>query len=280
VTYRKNLLRHLVRYKEQILNIRASGTWSRKGKETDVGHILPKPLAKENLAGPLRDACWAYVHGPAQGIKLHRFFHHLNSSQAMCFNLFYPFVAEQDKAMPILLETLGLPPTTVSPAFERVLDRRENTNFDFSLETTKGPFAFFEVKLSEDGFGEADAKQPDKYAWKLREFHQESLSRYIDGSWLELHAFMLRYQVLRNISYTCKFPQSTLFFVAPRANEKLRDSLAEIPDICRNGLTNRVRVLYLEDLIVKLEQASAGDRTLSTHWQHFRQKYLFGPIEG
>jgi hypothetical protein len=276
-TYESRLKAHLVRFKEEALNISESGTWRRKGKETVVPHILPPELAHRNLLPLYQDECWTYMNHPATKVKDHMYFHHLNSSQAMCLNLFFPFVADGGRLLPVLLEMLDLPQAPAHPHFEKVFDANENTNFDFYLEDNGGvPLAFFEVKLSEEGFGGANSKDVEKYRRKLDEYHQEHLSKYIKPKWLELDAFMVRYQVLRNLSYACKHAGSTLFFVVPKANEKLTEPLAELRDICPSELMDRVRVVYIEDFVEDILASSEvrKDRKLLTHFQEFKAKYV------
>jgi hypothetical protein len=80
-SYQDRLKTHLAAYKEQVLGITSSGTWHRNGKETEVKHILPIDVAKQNLLPHYREECWKYMESPANGIKKHLYFHHLNSSR-------------------------------------------------------------------------------------------------------------------------------------------------------------------------------------------------------
>src|SRR5437764_1473263 len=115
MTYQDSLKAHLVKYKHNALGIKACGTWRAKdGVEREYPHILPHQDLKKNVLAPYRDEFWSDFdsrkvndHG-GQAIKLHEGFSHLNSSQAMCFNLFYPLIKDSVWAAKFSAEILGL----------------------------------------------------------------------------------------------------------------------------------------------------------------------------
>jgi hypothetical protein len=54
-----------------------------------------------------------------------------------------------------------------------------------------------------------------------------------------------------------------LFLVVPKANEALQHAIQELPRIIGGRLKNRVRVLYLEDVMDKVElPGRAAERSL------------------
>lgn len=132
--YTERLLAHLCRYKTVRLGIAEDGIWARTGRP--YPHILPVAQLEQNILPGLRDAFWPYAH--AEGIKLHRDFHHLNSSQAFAFNLFFPFFPPDGDPRP-LLAALELPTLPVAHwGFEAVLDTDEGSNFDVHWTYTGG----------------------------------------------------------------------------------------------------------------------------------------------
>ena len=78
--YNEALQQHLTRYKQDRLGIREDGNY--KGKP--YGHILPQALRYLNILEPIRHELQRYLQDHPQ-VKLHQFFHHLNSSQAFSF---------------------------------------------------------------------------------------------------------------------------------------------------------------------------------------------------
>ena len=99
--YQIRLRRHLSEYKLSRLGISEEGIWRRNGKR--YPHILPESHRVENLLETYRADLDAYIERTST-LERHRDFHHLNSSQAMCLNLFYPFFAapEADSLSPLI----------------------------------------------------------------------------------------------------------------------------------------------------------------------------------
>jgi hypothetical protein len=207
-------------------------------------------------------------------VKLHRFFHHLNSSQALCFNLFFPFIGEDGKTVDSrLVKALGIDDQgCYTGYFEKVFDKDENTNFDFYLESDSGQKVFFELKYSEAEFG--SCKNDPKHCDKLEKHYRPLLQEYIEASWLEEKTFFRNYQVLRNMSYLGRHRESRLFFIFPKASESLAKSGETIAKIQAKSFGERVRVLYLEDLVERILDVTKDDPTLQHYFQEFKKKYV------
>ena len=108
--------------------------------------------------------------------KPHRYAHHLNSSQVLCYEFFRPLLDKKgsqlvarDSMMQPVLKAMGLPSEIFLGAraeFEKEFDDGEGTNFDFYLESANGKSRLFiEVKYTEQGFGTCDDNDAhrDKY---------------------------------------------------------------------------------------------------------------------
>jgi len=106
--YSKDLQRHLTFYKGMRLGVREPGIFLYKGKEVRCGHILPRELKWLNVLEPFRTEVRAYLSAN-KDIRLHKYFHHLNSSQAFTLNLFYPFLEGGPASSSALLRALGVP---------------------------------------------------------------------------------------------------------------------------------------------------------------------------
>ncbi|MBL0144322.1 MAG: hypothetical protein IPP91_20015 [Betaproteobacteria bacterium] len=96
-TYQDRLKDHLSQYKVSKLGITANGIWTRNKQA--YSHILPAARKFENFLGAFREELRSLVE-ESDEITLHRDFHHLNSSQAMCLNLFFPLAADEEKEDP------------------------------------------------------------------------------------------------------------------------------------------------------------------------------------
>lgn len=278
MNYRERLRAHLVKYKFRVLGVRANAAWKgpRTGVLAEQPHLLPAEHLRLNILAPYRERFWAeFEAGRAErrSLELHRDFAHLNSSQAMCFNLFYPLVVDRGWAGAFVQQVLGLKdaaPRTL--AFEYVEDPQENTHFGFFAQLDSGAKLYFETRLAELGFGTAELGA--RHREKLASVYAPRLAPLVDAKWLEPEAFYRRYQLMRNLCYLDR-PANLLFLVVPKASESLQQALQVLPEITAGALNGRVRVLYLEDLMERLKTLLRGrDELLKAHYREFRDKYL------
>jgi hypothetical protein len=270
VGYNELIKQHLADYKIKALGINRNGLWKRNNKP--YAHILPKERGILNILSAYSEDFCDYLD--TYGIKLHQDFHHLNSSQAMCFNLFFPFMFE-NKLEVLAHEVLSLPDAEIMSAeFEKVLDQTEATNFDFFMEmSSSGARIFCEIKLSEGDFGTAF---PDaRHSRKLQDIYRPRLLGKVMPKYLDEELFFKHYQVLRNISYLRKDGMDILFLIFPRGNEKLAATEQIIRDMMTKGFKDKVSILYLEDVVEKILQAvAARNARLVQHYVEFKKKYI------
>jgi len=271
VGYRERLLKNLAQYKTEVLAVTDDGIWHNNGKP--YPHILPEERRELNIIADIREQFWAAPRIGGHG-KLHRDFHHLNSSQAMCFNFFYPFLGMVGANPDVLLELLGYPGASVeSWEFEHVPDTTEKTNFDFCLKLAGGPRLLFEVKLSESGFG-AGARNERREA-KLESVYAPALRGKVRPEYLEPERFFHYYQLLRNISYVQSDGSAVLYLVAPRANPATTREVGALDHILQPSFRKNVQNLWLEDAVSRLT-SKQGDGFLARHFEDFAAKYMIG----
>jgi hypothetical protein len=271
--YQDRLRSHLVKYKFRVLGVLANGAWKgpRTGALAEQPHILPAEHARLNILAPYRDRFWQEFDA-GERRPLQRDFAHLTSAQAMCFNLFYPLLAERDWAAAFVQGVLGMKGAPRSLAFEYVEDPEEGTHFDFFAQLDSGQKIYFEARLAELGFGSLDLAPRER--GKLLERYAPRLAGLVDAKWLEPEAFFRRYQLLRNLSYLSQ-ADSLLYLVLPKANESLQQALRILPEIIAGPLESRVRVLHLEEAQERLKPLLRGrSDALKNHYREFRDKYL------
>ena len=271
--YAESLKEQLKGYKRKQWPDMQDGVWAKNRKR--YPHILPKASERSNILEPYRAKFWKYFDAQKE-ITLHRDFHHLNSSQAMCFNLFFPFMADRYALMPLLLKLLGIDQDGMQGQFERVLVEGEDTNFDFMLCSGGKPVAFFELKLSESGFGTADYKKSlGRYVRKYIKYYREHLTALVAPQWLGFDAFPEHYQILRNVSYLHRYPNSRLFLIFPKKNDRLAGDEKFIRGLMKGDLARRVTVQYLEEMVSRVLEPTAGLSDIARrHFEEFREKYV------
>jgi hypothetical protein len=270
--YAEKLLQQLAGYKQRALPGVPDGTSKHSGEVRPYAHILPDESYQSNILPGIRDAFWRWFESQAPALTLQPLFHHLDSSQAMAFNLFFPFLRDGgvDER---LLDVLGISAEAgYEGRFEKVLDPAENTRFDFYLEGPSGLKIFFDVKLCEDGFGSCD--DDEHHRQKLERHYRPHLHEHVDAKWLEPEAFFANYRVLRNLSYLGRHPDSGLVFIFPKASEPLMEAENSIKMIVSKSLAPRIAILYLEYLVERILEAVADDEALRKHFLEFRDKYV------
>jgi hypothetical protein len=135
--YVKSLQRQLGEYKRTRLGVKEAGTYLHKGREVRHPHILPKELKWLNILEGYRSEIREYVDTNHE-IRLHKYFHHLNSSQALALNLFFPFFEGGAAASSTLVRALGVPGTLGQWRCEYLPVASERTNVDIAWETPGG----------------------------------------------------------------------------------------------------------------------------------------------
>lgn len=271
MAFRDQACAHLSDYRKNHLGIADEGIFLHRGTPHRKGHILPKGLELQNLLAPYGDLFFASEH---RATKLHQYFHHLNSSQALCINLFYPLLKAD--ALPILVRSIGshisLPVRGIFESTSTLEIAQRRTSFDFHLENQEGRDLFVEVKYTEDGF--ADAKGDAEHLQKFRDTYAPLLehSPYLTRDCNDPVFFLHNYQILRNLAHIT--PQSEVVFLFPRANEKVAEQAAHAREtfLTESG-RERMRIVFLEDLVADLINACRGT-SLEGYYESFRSKYL------
>jgi hypothetical protein len=91
VSFRNLACEHLAQYKPAVLGVQEDGLFHYRGRDIRKNHILPIAHRDKNILERYRTRFWSSDFAK---VKLHRFFYHLKSSQALCMNLFNPLIAE------------------------------------------------------------------------------------------------------------------------------------------------------------------------------------------
>lgn len=260
---RERLLEHLATYKKDTLKIEESGLWRRN----EYAHILPIGQEKRNL---IDGAFCNALNKMADSIPLHPSFGHLNSSQAMCLNFMVPL-----KERGMLLEYIKKSyPDAVrgtelkeleEPAFERIVDENERTQFDFYCTTDAEETLSFEFKYSEPNF--SFMKDDERHQEKFEQTYKDGL----DKLGIDKETFASDYQLWRNILYA-ETHQHTVFFVFPKFRSDLQEAVDEAKQKCPEEVRQRIHCICIDDWVESLLQSD--DSALAKHYSEFKKKYL------
>jgi hypothetical protein len=189
------LQQHLTTYKNRVLLLQESGPWGRPPRL--YPHILPTERRELNIVTPLRELFWRAQS--QRGWRLHRYFHHLSSSQALAFNLLFLLYPEVPSRMVFTRRLLGLPEgERCHLDFEVVLNAGEGTNIDALICAPEGTRTIVEIKLT----SEASAQRVRMKGISRSSPISTGLSwpGALLGSCLEPLAFFRDYQLYRNLA--------------------------------------------------------------------------------
>jgi hypothetical protein len=263
---------HLAHYKGSRLGVAEDGIWRRNNRK--YAHILPEDLQQLNILEGIRKEFWQYYDANKATLGLHTDFHHLNSSQAFAFNLFFPWVGMGEDPAP-LLAALGLPGRQLeSWSFEHMPDQAEATSVDFFAHLDNGSRLLVEVKLTEAHFGQCVPK--DSHRAKLATYYAPRLTSMVQPLSLDDATFFLNYQLFRNVSHLDLARGDTLILLLPRMNRfTWREGEAFREMHLAEHAKGSVRLVAVEDV---LEQLTASDADVSprlrTHCELLAEKYL------
>lgn len=271
VSFHNLVCEHLAQYKLDVLGVKEDGFFHYRGRDIPKSHILPIKHRDTNILERYRAQFWSSKYA---NIKLHRFFHHLNSSQALCINLFYPLIAEN--ALGFFLQFLGIEPKVdLRALFEKESDievAARRTSFDFHIQLSMTSNVFIEVKYTEAGFGQA--KNDDEHRGK---FHKTYLplvkkSLFLMRGCQEEAFFLTHYQVLRNLVHISHNDYVVLLF--PSANTVVaKEAVYARDEFLTDAGRTMLRIVFLDEIVLFLEDQCAGG-PLDGYYQVFRKKYL------
>ena len=283
--YCDRLKAHLAEYKCNPvwgLGIQAEGECRHRA----YPHILPAREYRRNILDTIAEEFWLYWRDeqnrqPADGKapRLHACFPHLNSSQALAFNLFFPFIRAGLRESAFLMRLLGSPSVGHDPVSKILLefepDRKEGSNFDVAIFRESGYKLLVEVKLTEDEFGTCANDQ--KHREKLSDTYADKLRDKVHLKFLDQQTFFQNYQILRHFAqFTTE--HLDVVFLFPRANKCLAEGEKTIGEALMPSFVHRARMIYLEDFVGQVLQESEERSLLRTHFELFARKYLLETV--
>ncbi len=235
---------HLESYKNNVLGVRDNGTY--RGKE--YGHILPKKFEGLNLGLPESEYELEGSILKLKGcspIKLHKDWHHLNSSQILCIAYFYDFISDRAKLQKLISTVLNINAQAECADFEYVT--QDGSNIDFVVKLANGGMVYFEIKYTELEFGAASSATAD---------YQEIREKYHSAVEISDIDYRSQYQLVRNISLSPSQSDNYTVFLLPRANASVNEKYEKGINSIVNIKDFHVQRLYWEDLLEQIPNES------------------------
>jgi hypothetical protein len=273
MSYQDKIKKHFEKYKkEQFENVK-NGYW----KKVEKGHIFPKDKENLNLLPLYRNVLTEYLDTNVKRLKKHIYFHHLNSSQVMCLNFFYPF--QEEKKLDLILLAIGIKNEEIlyeNCCFEKKsaieLKAKKNyrpTYFDYYIETKSGKKIYFEIKYTEQSF--AKVKADNIHTTKFKDAYSTNLTS-IKEEYCNEKSFLENYQIMRNV--ICISDNSYVVFLYPNDNKKIKLQ-AEIAkqEIIKDELKDHLINITWESLISLIKTNSISSN-MQSQLNDFKEKYI------
>ena len=258
---------HLANYKLNKLGIIDCGVWKRNNKK--YCHILPEGDKERNLILDYYEKDFLSLFNEQQS-SLHTDFSHLNSSQALCFNLFRPL--EKNHRLSIIDSSITKDAMAEfehveKDSFEKSKNLRDKTNFDFFVSDNEKKY-FFEIKYTEQGFGSVPFIDETHHK-KYEDYYQNQLSKIAQESISEKD-FFDKYQLWRNV---CHADSGIVYFVFLKTRHSLKTEVEEIKRKCKPIYQEHIRFIYIEDIVQSCLKIKDDER-FHNHYEEFFEKYL------
>jgi len=274
--FQDQIKQQLVTYRKNDLGIKEEGFFSYRGKKIPKGHVLPLEFREFNILEHYRDK---FYSSPESNIHFHQYFHHLNSSQALCINLFFPLVFENK--LNILSKVLSIPINEpVEACFEKESQlekgNRRKTNFDFYIQLSDATKIYFEVKYTEEEFGMA--KDDGEHTIKFKETYEPLLENniFINKEYHNMSSFLSKYQIMRNLCHVAD--NSHVVFVYPEENINIhRQALFAQNEILTDKGRNKFHIIPIST-IVNFIINSKPSRRMQKQYYEFIKKYQLHEI--
>ena len=263
--YQARLQHHLFQYKEYHLGIRAK----QYGSSLDA---LPANLKELNILSGCRRP-FRHMSQVNPLLHLQADFHHLTSSQALCFNLFFPFLQQPDLWRHLLSVIDSDVEDVRRTAFDFSFGPGSAETFDFCLSSSSGRHLYFDVKLAENWFG--PSFQSGICVETLTACLRHDIVGLVSGSLLKSPEVAGLIVLLKKLAYVAGIGDSRLICIYPWANLKLQQSMKTLQDSLYDSVRHKLRIVYLEDLIKQLLMAFRDkDSKINAHFENLRIKYV------
>ena len=275
------IISHLIDYKKRKFPDLHNGYWTKSNPPKELEYAFTPDDQDKNLIKYYYEDFSKSIFKLT--IKQHMYFHHMNSSQAMCINFFYPLFAEN--RLGLITDFLGFSQDIIAyetVAFEKIsvidsIDKRRPTNFDFYFETVTGKKLFLEIKYTEYDFGKAPKDSTNHKLFdkdrieKFTTVYKNHLSA-IKPKYQEMNMFLSNYQIMRNLIHIGD--NSYLVFIYPEGNEKIKQGAQKAKnEIVTDRLVSNFFAIEWED-IFKYVQKNVYESKLISQLNEFADKYF------
>lgn len=258
---------HLADYKNNNITTEC-GKWQ-NGRY--YSHLLPD--SRKNLIDVSYEKNFDNLYNDMME-HLHIYFSSLTSSQALCFNLFYPLSEEVENRLDLINSHISKNATSEFEHIEKnsfeTCQEKGRTNFDFFIKDDSKKY-FFEIKYTEDTFGYVSEIDPTHHQ-KFNDYYKKQLG--IVAPKVSERDFFNNYQLWRNICHVYENEDSIneVYFVVLKDRTDLIQDVEDTKKRCNKIFKDHIHVLKIEELVKKV--LDEDNEALHNHYLEFFDKYL------
>ena len=271
-TFSCKVLDHMKSYKERVLSVKEEVRQSGR----TYGHILPEKYYEMNFSRDVREKLVGSKY--LSTIHWHRYSHHLNSSQVMAVNFFYPLLRQRE--LDTLLALMGIEdevvydPSHISFSKISEMEKTEGrkTCFDFHFRLKSGKEVYVIAKYTQGCYGRA---QEEDFLEKYEETYRPMLeaSEIIREAYRNEKDFLENYSVMRNLVHLSR--DSYLMVLYPRENWTVRSrALAAKEEIVTDAFRAHYLPVVWEDLLELLMEKMKSNELARFYESWFKEKYF------
>lgn len=264
ISYAENRKKHLKTYaKERELTV--DGKWQGKGSYSHILQFKENIKNVQNRKNKHKVVCEKNILPGILTDKftwkdMHKYAHHLNSSQVLCYNFFRPLITEESHPTDELIRLLEkIEIKILSSAiceFEYCPDKKEKTQFDFHIKDGDIE-VFFEIKYTEQGFGKA--KKDDSHEEKFTTIYKKYLAKQKCLKWVptfkdenlkeEFEEFANHYQLYRNAIRVTDEKKHVVLLYPESNTEAEKEARRFIEEKIKEEYKKNVLCLHWEDIV-------------------------------
>ncbi len=270
--FRSKVLDHMKKYKEKFLRVKE--TVNINGRF--YSHILPEKYYEMNFSRDVKEKLVGSKY--LSSIHWHRYSHHLNSSQVMAVNFFYPLLKYRE--LDTLLKLMGIEDEIVYDpshiSFSKISEIEETqgrkTCFDFYFKLKSGKEVYVMAKYTNGCYGKA---LDEEFTKKYEETYKSLLEKsgIIKEEYKNEKFFLENYNFMRSLVHLSE--DSYLLVIYPRENWQIRDKALKVEEeILNDGFKEHYIPVVWEDLLDHLIDKMRNYDVARFYESWFKDKYF------
>lgn len=270
--FRCKVMDHMKKYKEKFLRVKENVSINGR----IYSHILPEKYYEMNFSRDVKDKLVGSKY--LSSVHWHRYSHHLNSSQVMAVNFFYPLIKYRE--LDTLLMLLGIDDEIVYEpshiSFSKISEIEQTqgrkTCFDFYFKLKSGKDVYVISRYTNGCYGRAMNKEfIDKYEETYKPLLEKS--DIIKEEFKNEKSFLENYKFMRSLVHLSE--DSYLLVIYPRENWQIRDNALKIEEeILNEGFKEHYKPVVWEDLLDLLIDKMRNYDVARFYESWFKDKYF------